>query len=188
MSDQFEQLLDLALKTRRQRLHQREAEQLAIDRTITDAHAKLEHMQAEFCGKVRSIVRTVIERANRHLAKGPDHCRLCEVSGYFTGPLYAGGSVCNPIAYELQSDGEEIGETLLIELTHDGMVEAYVGPLRPGEPQSVVSRRDFGWEPVPLKNFDDEMACTLVILYVSAVTAHLPIGRAGDLAVARARS
>ncbi|HEX3405495.1 MAG TPA: hypothetical protein VHT74_34735 [Acetobacteraceae bacterium] len=100
---------------------------------------------------------------------------MCEVSGYFTGPLYVGGSACNPIAYELRVNGRELGETLLLELTHDGMVEAFLGPLRPTVPGGHTTRIDFGWRPVPLHGFDAAIASDLVLRYVAAVAAQWPL-------------
>src|SRR5690348_13788374 len=128
MSDEFERSLDLALNTRHQRLHQRRAAQAAAERTVKEAHAALERMQMQFCGEIRSLIEKAVERANNHLAKRPEKCRLCEVSGYFTGPLFVGGSACNPIAFELRSNGNSFGETLMVELTQDGLVEAFLGP------------------------------------------------------------
>jgi hypothetical protein len=119
----------------------------------------------------------VVERANRHLAKRPEGYQLCEVSGYFTGPLHVGGSACNPIAFELRANGREEGETLIVELTHDGMLEAFLGPLRPVESQTHITRINFGWRPVPLHRFDAEIASELVLRYLTAVTARWPLAR-----------
>jgi hypothetical protein len=74
-------------------------------------------MQARFCSEARDLIDQVVSRANRHLAKRPERWQLVRISGYFTGPLYAGGYACNPIAYEILSDGHAIGETLIVELT-----------------------------------------------------------------------
>ena len=175
MSGQFERHLDLALETRHQRLYQQRAEQAAAGKTIGDAHAVLERMQTQFCGDIRSLIEAAIERANRHLAKRLEKCRLCEVSGYFTGPLFVGGSACNPIAFELRLNGSSVGETLIVELTHSGMIEAFLGPMRPGEHLAQVMRRDFGWEPVPLQNFSAHTARDLVLRYMNTATVHLPL-------------
>ncbi len=180
MSDEFERSLDLALETRHQRLHQRRAAQAAAERTVEEAHAALERMQMRFCGEIRSLIERAVERANRHLAKRPEKCRLCEVSGYFTGPLFVGGSACNPIAFELRSNGDSFGETLMVELTSNGMVEAFLGPSRPGEPQANEMRLDFGWKPVPLETFGADLAQELVLRYVQAVTVHLPLDCMGS--------
>ena len=180
MCDQFERSLDLALETRHQRLHQRRALQAAADRATDEAHAVLERMQMQFCGGIRSLMEEAVERANHHLAKGLEKCRISEVSGYFTGPLFVGGAACNPIAFELRTNGEPFGETLIVELAHNGTVEAFLGPLRPAEPQANAMRLDFGWEPVPLKNFNADVARDLVLRYVQAVTVHLPLDCAGS--------
>ncbi len=188
MSGQFEQRLDLALETRQQRLRQKQTEQTAVDMATREAHAGLEYMQLQFCREIRSLIEQAVERANRHLAKRPEKCRLCEVSGYFTGPLFAGGSACNPLAFELRADGGSVGETLMVELTHSGMIEAFLGPLRPGEPQAQAMRLDFGWEPVSLRDFGAENAHDLVLRYVNAVTVHLPLDRVGSRAASRIQS
>jgi hypothetical protein len=188
MSDLFEQRLDLALETRQQRLRQTQTEQTAAESVTREAHAVLERMRLQFCRQIRSLVEQAVARANRHLAKRPEHCRLCEVSGYFTGPLFVGGRACNPLAFELRTDSGSIGETLVVELTHSGMIEAFLGPLRPGEPQAHAMRLDFGWQPIPLQDFGAEQAHDLVLRYVSAVTVHLPLDRMGFRTAARIRS
>ena len=185
MSGQFEQRLDLALDTRQQRLRQKQAEQAAAGETISAGHALLERMQLQFCGEIRSLIEQAVERANRHLAERRDKCRLCEVSGYFSGPLFEGGSACNPIAFELRANGGSIGETLVIELTHSGMIEAFLGPFRPGEPGARAIRLDFGWEPLSLQHFGADNARDLIVRYVNAVTVHLPLDRVGSRAAAR---
>jgi hypothetical protein len=188
MSDEFERRLDLALETRLRRLRQKKTEQTAADLATRAAHADLERMRLQFCGQIRSLIEQAVERANRHLARRPEHCRLCEVSGYFTGPLFAGGAACNPFAFELRADGRRIGETLMVELTHSGMIEAFLGPLRPGEPQSHAMRLDFGWQPVTLQDFGVEDAHDLILRYVNAITVHLPLDRIGSRAAPRIRS
>lgn len=180
MSGQFEQSLDLALETRQRRLHQQQAERVATEKSVTETHAILERMQVRFDGEVHSLLKKAVERANRHFARRPENCQLCEVSGYFTGPLFAGGSACNPIAFEMRWNGDSIGDTLIVELTGSGQVEAFLGPLRPGEPQANAVRLDFGWEPVSLKDFTTNIAQELVLRYVNAVTVHLPLESAGS--------
>lgn len=182
MSGQFEERLDLAMETRRQRLRQKQTELIAAQMATQQAHATLNRMQLQFCRQIRSLIEQAVERANRHLAKRPENCRLCEVSGYFTGPLFAGGAACNPLAFELRADSGSVGETLMVELTHSGMIEAFLGPLRPGAPQAHAIRLDFGWKPVPLQDFGSENARDLVLRYVNAVTVHLPLDRIGSRA------
>jgi hypothetical protein len=184
MSGEFEQRLDLALETRQRRLRQKQTEQTTADLATREAHAVLERMRLQFCGQIRSLIEQAVERANRHLTKRPEHCRLCEVSGYFTGPLFAGGAACNPLAFELRADSGSVGETLMVELTHSGMIEAFLGPLRPGEPQAHAIRLDFGWQSVSLQDFAAENAYDLVLRYVNAVTVHLPLDRIRSRAAA----
>jgi hypothetical protein len=185
MSGQFEQRLDLALETRQQRLRQKQAKHVAAEQATQEAHAILERMQLQFCGEIRSLIEQAVERANRHLAKRPEKCRLCEVSGYLTGPLFVGGATCNPIAFELRASSDSVGETLVVELTHRGMIEAFLGPSRPGEPQAHTTRLDFGWEPIPLQDFGADEASDLVLRYVNAVTIHLPLDRIQSRAATR---
>ena len=127
----MEDRLDLVLDSHPQRLRQHKAERVQRETTIRDAHAELAHKQEKFGTEVRSLLEQAVGRANRHLATRPEKCRLGEVSGYLTGPLFVGGSACNPIAYELMRDGQEVGETLIVELTNEGMIEAFLGPFRP---------------------------------------------------------
>lgn len=188
MSGQFEQRLDLAVETRQQRLRQKEDEQAAAEMAIRDAHAALERLQLQFCGEIRSLIKNAVERANRHLARRSEHWRLSEVSGYLTGPLFVGGSACNPIAFELRVNGSSVGETLIVELTHNGMIEAFLGPLRPGEPEAHAVRLDFGWEPMPIQNFGADNAHDLVLRYVNAATIHLPLDSAESRTASEHRS
>lgn len=176
MSQSLEDLLDLTLDTRRQRRLQHEAEQAGIRMAIDEAHAKLEHEQRQFATEVHSLIQAVIERANRHLAKRPEHCGFSEVSGYFTGPRYAGASACNPIAYELRSDGRKLGDTLLVEITHDGMIEASLVP-HPPVPDVPVIREDLGWRPVPLREFNAATACELMIWFLTTIVTRFSLDR-----------
>jgi hypothetical protein len=184
MSGQFEQRLDFAIETRQQRLRQKEAQHAAAEKAIRDAHAVLERIQLRFCGEIHSLIENAVERANRHLARRSENWRLSEVSGYFTGPLFAGGSTCNPIAFELRVNGSSVGETLIVELTNGGMIEAFLGPLRPGGPDADAMCLDFGWEPIPLQDFGADNAHDLILRYMNAVTIHLPLGRTGSRAAA----
>jgi len=175
MSHSFESQLDMALDTRKQRRCQMQAELAAAETAIQHGHETLVRMQARFCEDVRAIIGQAVARANRQFVKRSDEYRLCEVSGYFTGPLYAGGSACNPIAFELRANGAEVGETLIVELTRGGMVEAFLGPYRPGEPGADTTRLWFAWQAVPLDRFNAETACDLLLRYVTAVTAQVPV-------------
>jgi hypothetical protein len=170
MSDMLEDRLDMVLpmQQRRRRQHGDCA------RTDCEAHAGLERIQAKFCTEVRPLIEHVVARVNRHLAKRLEKCRLAEISGYFTGPLYPGGSACNPLAYELRIDGQGVGETLLVELTHQGMIEAALGPFRRTVSEGHTIRRYFGWAPVPLDKFDASIASDLVVRYITVLTARWP--------------
>ena len=99
------------------------------------------------------------------------------MSGQFTGPLHVGGSGCNPIAYELRADGTTVGETLLVELTHDGMIEAWLGDTPASAPGAAMPRVDFGWRPVRLDAFNADTAANLVVRYVAAITKRWPLGQ-----------
>jgi hypothetical protein len=183
MSQSLEYLLDLILDTRRRRRIQQNAERAQTESAVHDTHIELERRQTRFCTEVRSLIKEAVERANCHLATRPDGCRLCEVSGYYTGPLYVGGSACNPIAYELRVGGTEVGETLIIELAHDGMVEAFLGPFRPSVSEAHTTRIDFGWHSIPLYMFDGKNASDLLIRYLTALTMRWQFGRenAGEM-------
>ena len=74
---------------------------------------------------------------------------LSEVSGYFTGPLFVGGSARNPIAYELRKNGREAGETLIVELTSEGMIAAFLRP-SPTVSEGHTTGLNLGWRPVSL--------------------------------------
>jgi len=175
MSSALEQQLDSILNTRAQRRRQREVEEAQSESVIRAARAEHERRQQRFCADVRSLLEQVVQQANRHLAVRPEKCQFCAVSGYFTGCLHVGGPVCNPIAYELRVDGQELGETLLIELTNEGMVEAYLGPFRPSVGEAHTTRLDVGWQPIPLYMFDARAASELLVRYFSAVTTRWPL-------------
>jgi hypothetical protein len=177
MSGTFEEQLDLALEQRRQRRRQHEAEHAQSDQSIRDVHAELEHKQTMFCTEVRSLIENAVAKANRHLARRPERCQFSEVSGYFTGPWYPGSSACNPIAYELRIDDREVGETLIIELRHDGMVEASLGPFRPHVSEGHTTRSHFGWPSISLDRFDANTADDLVLRYIIAITERWPLGQ-----------
>jgi hypothetical protein len=175
MSGSFENQIDHALDLRHQRRRQRQAEQAQSKKAIDDVHAELERKQSDFSERVRSLVEQAVADANRHLATRPEGCQLCRVSGYFTGPWYPGGSACTPIAYELRVDGQDIGETLIVELSFDGLVEASLGPFRPHVAEGHTTRLDLGWPPIPLENFDMEAARDLVVRYMAVITIRCPL-------------
>ena len=176
MSDTFEHQLDLALDQRHQRRRQEEAKRAQSARAIRDAHAELERNQTIFCTKVRSLIEDAVDHANRHLATRPEKYQLHEVSGYLTGPWYPGGNACNPIAFELRVDGREVGETLIVELMHQGMVEASLGPFRPTILEGHTTRQHYGWPPIPLDRFDARAAHDLVVRFITAITSRCLLG------------
>jgi hypothetical protein len=107
------------------------------------------------------------EQANEHLATRSEGCHVCEVSGYFTGPWFPGGSACNPIAYEFRVNGQVLGEALVLELTHDGMVEGNLAPVGPSGSQPQSCRL---WHPIPLYQFDATAASDMLVRYITAIT------------------
>ena len=177
MSRSLEKLLDATLNTRRQRRKQHQAKQEDARKAIQVAHGKTECEQTRFHTEVRSLLQQTAERANRHLAKRPDHCEFCEISGYHTGPLYVGVSTCTPIVYELRADGAKVGETLLVELTYGGMVEAWLCQSLESVHDADAPRIEFGWRPVRLDMFNAGTAADLMVRYVAAITKRWPLGR-----------
>jgi hypothetical protein len=171
MSDNFKHQLDMALDLRHQRRRQHEAEQAESKRAIENAHAELERKEATFCGTVRSLMDKAVAEANRHLATRPERCQLRDVSGHFTGPWYPGRSVCNPIAYELQDNGQPVGEALLVELMHHGVVEASLSAPSLDVSHAHIVSYDLGWPTVALHEFSEETAREIVLRYVTALAA-----------------
>jgi len=170
MSRSLEQLLDIALNTRQQRRRQRVKDQADRQSMIVEARAELEHQQRKFRRKICSLMDEVVERANRHLATRSDHCEFRDISGCYTGPLHVGNFSCNPIAYKLETDDEDVGGVLLIELTNDGFVEASLGPLPSTHAQWPMVRTELGWHSVPLDSFDASAASDLLAHYVHKST------------------
>jgi hypothetical protein len=118
-------------------------------------------------------MQTAAEQANEHLATRSEGCRVCEVSGYFTGPWFPGGSACSPIAYEVRVKGQVLGEALVLELTHDGMVEGHLAPVGPSgsQPQSCrLCHR------TPLYQFDAKAALDILVRYMTAITTRWQFG------------
>jgi len=188
MPESLEHLLDHTLNLRGRHQRRRAAERPVGDRAIRSGLSELELRQARFSGEVRAIVREVMEQANRHLATRPETCEFREVPGYTADPWYPGGSICAPIACELLADGQVVGETLIIELTRAGMVEARLEPL-PLSHHHGQHTIHFGWRPMPLFSFDRAKAVTLLVEYLAAITERWPLGdeashseRGGDAA------
>ncbi len=171
MSDNFKHQLDMALDLRHQRQRQHEAEQAESRRVIEKAHAELERQEATFCGTVRSLMERAVAEANRHLSTRPERCQLSDVSGQFSGPWYPGRSVCNPIVYQLEDNGQPVGEALLVELTHQGAVEASLCAASSDVSHAHVVSYDLGWPTVALHDFSENTARDVVLQYVTAVAA-----------------
>ena len=101
---------------------------------------------------------------------------LAEISGYFTGVVYPGGTACNPLAYELRVDDQKVGETLLVEMTHQGVIEAALGPFSPTVPEGQRARMDFGLAPESARRIlNSNIASDLVVRYIAALTARWPV-------------
>ena len=84
------------------------------ERPIDDQHLKRKYKAERFHTEVRSVIQKVAAGANSYFAKGHAGLELRDVSGYYTGPLYPGGSGCNPLAYELRVNGLEAGMALIV--------------------------------------------------------------------------
>jgi len=178
MSPSLEELLDATLDTRRQRRLQHLAELAHAQQAINDAQVKIECEQTYFHTDVRSHIQQAIDRANRHLAKRPEHCEFHDVSGHYTGPQHPGGSLCNPIAYELRADGAAVGERLLVELTpHGCFIQATLCHPTVSIHGDRAPRIDFGWRSVPLDMFSAVTAENLLVQYMSAIATRWPLGQ-----------
>jgi hypothetical protein len=174
----FEHQVGLILETWSARHGQHEATLALLEKVVRDCRAELNQRQTRFEAEVRSLMDGAVVRANRYMASRPENCRLCKVMGYRAGPLYLGGAACNPIAYELRVDRQAVGETLIIELTDEGMIEASLGPFRPTAYEAHTSRVGFDARAIPLYQFDSGNASELVIRYLATVTARWPLGDA----------
>ena len=162
---------DPTVDMRRQRALQHDTKTTRGRAAGNDAHAELERARMKFCTEVRALITDAVEQANDHLAKGSEDASLCDVSGCYTGPLHVSRSACNPIAYELHGVGRKSIERLLVELTHDGMIDASLVP-RPPTPDVPRTSTDLGWQLVPPHMFDATTAADLVAWYLAAVTTH----------------
>jgi hypothetical protein len=177
MSESLERQLNFVLNMREKCCRQHEADQTRTKKIARDAHAELERRQVRFCKEVRALTDQTVARANRYMTARSEVYQFCEVEGYLTGPLYLGGPACNPIAYELRADGQAVGEALILELTHGGMVEAFLSPFRPPDHEAHTTRIDFGWHPIPLYSFDSERASELIVHYFAAITTRSRLGQ-----------
>jgi hypothetical protein len=176
MSETLEHLLDLTLDMRKQRRRQHDAGSAQAGNAIRDERIELERRQMRFLAEIGSLIRNAMTQANRHLATRPRECQFHEVLSYVTDSDYLGGRTCHPIAYELLVGGQDRCETLLVELTQHGMIEASLGPSRPSVHEAHTSRVDFGWRPIPLYQFDANNASDLVVRYLAAIVTRWPLG------------
>ena len=176
MSGSLERLLDITLDMRVLHRRQHEYELAVRDRAARSGHAELQRRQTRFSTEVRSLIQKAVEQANRHLATRPEKCEFREVSKYSIGPWFRGAPLCDPIAYELLLDGQEVDEVLIVELMHDGMVVALLGPLNPSDHPAYSANTGFGWHPIPLFSFDCKKAVELLVQYLAAITERWPFG------------
>ena len=172
MSHSLEHCLDATLNMRERNRRKHEAELDLKERAVRGSHAELERRRMRFCTEVQSLIQTAVERANRHLARRPERCEFCDVSEHRISPWHPGGPICNPIAYNLRVDGQEVGEALIVELTQHGMIEAL---LSPSGQQAHIARTGFGWHPIPLFSFDSQNAADLLVQYLAAITERWPL-------------
>jgi hypothetical protein len=141
------------------------------ERTIDDQHLKRKYEAERFCTEVRSVIQKVAARANSYFARGHAGLELRDVSGYYTGPLYPGGSGCNPLAYELRVNGLEAGGALILKLAPDGTIEAFLDALRPLVPGDRTEKINLEWGPVALGGFDADAASDILARYMTAVSS-----------------
>lgn len=177
MSGSFERLLDFTLDTRDRRRLRRKAVPGSKERAIQVSYEKFQRRRGRFSTEVRSLIHNAAQHANRHLATRAENCRFCESSGFSISPWYPGKSDCAPIAYDLHVNGHEVGETLVIELSRGGMVEALLWPFCLTGHQNQVTKIDLGWSPVPLCSFDTQKAEELLVLYLTAITQRWAMGQ-----------
>ena len=116
----------------------------------------------KFCTKVHALIKEAVEQANQDFVKTSQRYELREVSGCYTGPLHAGEFACNPIAYELRGNGKTLSETLVVELTRDGLIQAFLVP-HPHVLEIPRASNALGWHPVPLPMFGAADASNLVV-------------------------
>jgi hypothetical protein len=169
--------LDWTLEMQQHHHRHHPADHVDTENAARDAPAELEKRRARLRTQILILLQEAAERTNHDLTMGADEYRLCEVSGYFTGPLYIGRAACNPIAYELRANGQALGDTLFVEITHGGLIEASLGPFRPAIHEAHRGRVHFGWHPMPLFEFDKEAASELMLRYRAAVRTRWPIRR-----------
>ncbi len=142
---------------------------------VDDRNMETMHWVARFSTAVRPMIQEAAAHANAYFARMGADWELCDVSGCYTGPLYPVGGGCNPVAYELRVGGRQAGETLIVELASNGMIEAFLAPWRPPILEAYTGRIDIRWHPVGCQAFDPDAASDLLVRYVDHVTArHVP--------------
>ena len=67
-----------------------------------------------------------------------------------------------------------MGEALVLELTHDGMVEGHLTPVGPSGSQSQSCRLG---TPSPRYKFDAEDASDILVRYMTAITMRWQFGQ-----------
>lgn len=170
MSGPLEHLLDFTLNTREQRRHRHKADLGVREQTAQASYKELQRRRNRFSTETRSFIRKAAAQANRHLATRPERCEFCELPEFSTGPWYPGKPNCAPIAYELRVNGRDVGETLVVQLTSEGMIAARLWPLSLTDNQDHVARIDLGWSAIPLHSFDAKKAEDLLVLYLTVLT------------------
>lgn len=171
MSQSLEDRLGRTL--RHHRLH-RFGEETALRKprhAINDRYMETMRRVERFSTAIRPMIRDAAAHANGYFARMGADWELYDVSGCYTGPLYPSGGGCNPVAYELRVNGRQAGETLIIELSSNGMIEAFLAPWRPPILEAYTGRIDLGWHPLACHAFDPDAASDLLVRYVDRVTA-----------------
>ncbi|MGE0225579.1 MAG: hypothetical protein AB7F35_28150 [Acetobacteraceae bacterium] len=138
-----------------------------------------EQTLTKYWAEVREAMHRAAVQANQHFLGMPECCEFYDISACYTGPMRGGGgSQCNPIGYQFRIDGRQVGEPLLVELTHEDLVTATMGEPCPPYPEAPCAKLDFGWSPVPLHGFDDEAAADMLARYVSNLAKRWPLPHA----------
>lgn len=168
MSDALEHLLDITLDMRDRHRRQHEDELAAQAQAAHSSYAELERRIAKFSTEVRCLIGHAAEQANRHFSNRLENLRYQEVNGYSPGQWCPGGRLCDPLVFELLADGERLGETLIVELMHDGMVGAFLAASIVPDRVTYSTRTKLDWHPVPLFSFNRERANELLVHYLAA--------------------
>lgn len=171
MSESFEARLDRTLQQHRRHWIDARAARDRAQGVIDAQHEEHARKAERFYTVVRAAMQDAVAHANCHFTAAQAACELRDVSGSYTGPLYRSGSVCNPIAYEFESDGWTAAETLIVELTPAGRIEAFLAPWRPPVRESDTGRIDLGWRTAELDAFSAGDAADILVRYITHVSA-----------------